>query len=555
MNNKQIAQQLNLISKLMELHGESSFRARAYSQAAYKIDKLSYAVDKENLETKAIPGIGSSIKEVLSQIVTEEPVIVLEELLAQTPPGLIEMMNIKGLGPKKLRTIWQELEIESMGELAYACEENRLTVLKGFGEKTQSNILNNIRFLEQQKGWYLYADAWAIVQILKSGIEKFSEDWHLVGEMALQNVTIQKIDYIGIKSLASISAELKKLWPEEGIIIDSVTQKLSIHLSQGPALHFHHVDSKLLGLKQIELSSTPEWWDSFTLNFQLPQEAASEEEVWLALNKQAVPYYLRHGSYVESKEKLNHEVPIVEEEDIKGVIHAHSTYSDGQHTIKEMAEYAKALGYEYLVMSDHSQSAFYANGLKADRILQQHEEIDRLNAQLAPFKIFKSIESDILYDGSLDYPDEILSKFDLVIASIHSHLQMTEEKAMERVLKAIEHPFTTILGHPTGRLLLSRPGYPLNMEKIIAHCKKHDVVIEINAHPRRLDLDWSYISATQGSGVLLSINPDAHSMEGISMIKFGVKAAQKGGLRRNQNLSSMSLAAFNTFLKAQKSKH
>lgn len=555
MNNKQIAQQLNLISKLMELHGESSFRARAYSQAAYKIDKLTYTVDKENLETKAIPGIGSSIKEVLSQIVTEEPVIVLEELLAQTPPGLIEMMNIKGLGPKKLRTIWQELEIESMGELAYACEENRLTALKGFGEKTQSNILNNIRFLEQQKGWYLYADAWAIVQILESSIENFTEDWHLVSEMALQNVTIQNIDYIGVKSLTSISEQLKTLWPEEEIIIDSATQKLSIHLSQGPALHFQHVDSKLLGLKQIELSSTPEWWDSFTLNFQLPQEAASEEEVWLALNKQAVPYYLRHGSYVESKEKLNHEVPIVEEEDIKGIIHSHSTYSDGQHTIKEMAEHAKALGYEYLVMSDHSQSAFYANGLKADRILQQHEEIEELNEQLAPFKIFKSIESDILYDGSLDYPDEILSKFDLVISSIHSHLQMTEEKAMERVLKAIEHPFTTILGHPTGRLLLSRPGYPLNMEKIIAHCKKHDVVLEINAHPRRLDLDWSYISATQESGVLLSINPDAHSIAGISMIKFGVKAAQKGGLRRNQNLSSMSLDEFNTFLKAQKSKH
>lgn len=555
MNNKQIAQQLNLISKLMELHGESSFRARAYSQAAYKIDKLTYTVDKENLETKAIPGIGSSIKEVLSQIVTEEPVIVLEELLAQTPPGLIEMMNIKGLGPKKLRTIWQELEIESMGELAYACEENRLTALKGFGEKTQSNILNNIRFLEQQKGWYLYADAWAIVQILESSIENFTEDWHLVSEMALQNVTIQNIDYIGVKSLTSISEQLKTLWPEEEIIIDSATQKLSIHLSQGPALHFQHVDSKLLGLKQIELSSTPEWWDSFTLNFQLPQEAASEEEVWLALNKQAVPYYLRHGSYVESKKKLNHEVPIIEEEDIKGIIHSHSTYSDGQHTIKEMAEHAKALGYEYLVMSDHSQSAFYANGLKADRILQQHEEIEELNEQLAPFKIFKSIESDILYDGSLDYPDEILSKFDLVIASIHSHLQMTEEKAMERVLKAIEHPFTTILGHPTGRLLLSRPGYPLNMEKIIAHCKKHDVVLEINAHPRRLDLDWSYISATQESGVLLSINPDAHSIAGISMIKFGVKAAQKGGLRRNQNLSSMSLDEFNTFLKAQKSKH
>lgn len=550
-----IAQQLTLISKLMELHGESSFRARAYSQAAYKIDKLSYPLNKENLETKDIPGIGVSLKELLLEIVSEQPVGLLEDLLAKTPSGLIEMMKIKGLGPKKLRTIWQELEIETIGELAYACEENRLTALKGFGEKTQSNVLQNIRFLEQQKGWYLYADAWDIIQILESGIDNLSTDWHLVGEVSLHNVTIQNIDYIGTSSMEDISEELTKLWPSEEIIINQDQRKLTIHLSQGPALHFQQVETSLLGLKKIELSSTPEWWDSFKLNFQLPEEAYTEEEIWLGLNLVAIPYYLRHGSYLESKKKLEHEDLIIQEHDIKGVIHSHSTYSDGLHTLKEMAEHAKALGYEYLVMSDHSQSAFYANGLKVDRIIQQHEEIDQLNEQLAPFKIFKSIESDILYDGSLDYSEEILSKFDLVIASIHSHLQMTEEKAMERVLKAIENPFTTILGHPTGRLLLSRPGYPLNMEKVIAHCKKYNVIIEINAHPRRLDLDWSLISATQESGVKLSINPDAHSTEGISMIKFGVKAAQKGGLRSKQNLSSMSLAEFNTFLKAQKSKH
>jgi DNA polymerase (family 10) len=244
----------------------------------------------------------------------------------------------------------------------------------------------------------------------------------------------------------------------------------------------------------------------------------------------------------------------IQSSDIKGIIHSHSTWSDGLHTIEQMAVAAKEKGFEYLVISDHSKSAFYANGLHEDRIRAQHKEIDALNKKLAPFVIFKSIESDILNDGSLDYPDEILALFDIVIASVHSNLKMTEEKAMMRLMNAIENPYTSILGHPTGRLLLSRKGYPINHEAIIMACAANNVVIELNAHPRRLDMDWRYIHQAMQEDVLISINPDAHAIDGFEDCAYGVLVAQKAGLTAAQNLSSFSLAEMMEFISYQQAK-
>jgi len=218
------------------------------------------------------------------------------------------------------------------------------------------------------------------------------------------------------------------------------------------------------------------------------------------------------------------------------------------NTIEEMANECIRRNYEYLVISDHSQTAVYANGLKEDRVIEQQKNIDELNKKLSPFKIFKSIESDILNDGSLDYPEEVLKSFDLVIASVHSNLKMTEEKAMARLIKAIENPYTDILGHMTGRLLLSRNGYPVDHKKIIEACAANNVVIEINAHPRRLDIDWKWIGYAMEKGVLLSIDPDAHALDGFDDVKYGVLAAQKGGLTAKQNLSSFSLKEFEQWL-------
>jgi DNA polymerase (family 10) len=246
---------------------------------------------------------------------------------------------------------------------------------------------------------------------------------------------------------------------------------------------------------------------------------------------------------------------LIQPQDIRGIIHSHSKWSDGSYSIKEMAEAAIQTGFQYLVISDHSRAAFYANGLDEKRIHDQQKEIDALNEMIQtkypekPFRIFKSIESDILTDGQLDYDNETLKTFDLVIASVHSQLNMSEEKAMSRLIRAIENPFTTILGHPTGRLLLSRKGYPIDHKKIIDACLANGVVIELNAHPRRLDIDWKWIPYILDRGGWISINPDAHELEGFNDIRYGVMAAQKGGATADRNLSSLSLPAFERFLK------
>jgi DNA polymerase (family 10) len=291
----------------------------------------------------------------------------------------------------------------------------------------------------------------------------------------------------------------------------------------------------------------------FQKNFKFISEASIFEQLGISF----IPPAQREDPAILSSLLSNNKkrlAPSIQVEDIRGIIHSHSTWSDGIHTIEQMAKAAKEAGYEYLVISDHSKSAFYANGLEIERIAAQHKEIDALNKKLAPFVIFKSIESDILNDGSLDYPEEILESFDIVIASIHSNLKMTEEKAMMRLLNAINNPYTSILGHPTGRLLLSRKGYPVNHAAIIEACADNNVVIELNAHPRRLDMDWRYIAGAVEKDVLISINPDAHAVEGFSDCKYGVLVAQKAGLTAAQNLSSFSLQEMMEFVAFQQAK-
>ncbi|WP_438945890.1 PHP domain-containing protein, partial [Sediminibacterium sp.] len=293
---------------------------------------------------------------------------------------------------------------------------------------------------------------------------------------------------------------------------------------------------------------------SATIGWEDTKIYAGEESIFEEAGCSFIPAYMREDSEIIAQAKKNKIAPAITEKDIKGIIHSHSTWSDGGNTIQQMAEAAINEGLEYLVISDHSKSAFYANGLSIERVLQQHQEIEKLNQQMAPFKIFKSIESDILNDGSLDYPDEILAQFDLVIASVHSNLKMNEEKANARVIKAIENKYTNILGHPTGRLLLSRAGYPIDHEKIIDACAANGVVIELNAHPRRLDLDWRWIRRAIEKNVLISINPDAHTIDGFKDCKYGVLVAQKAGLIPLQNLSSYTFSQLESFIQAQKQK-
>ncbi|MEP0710947.1 MAG: PHP domain-containing protein, partial [Algoriphagus sp.] len=281
--------------------------------------------------------------------------------------------------------------------------------------------------------------------------------------------------------------------------------------------------------------------DKETIAQKLQKKDYSSENEFFSINKlQIIPVEMREG-YGEVELAKENKIPeLLTDKDLKGILHNHSTYSDGKHTLRQMAEYCKELGYEYLGISDHSKTAFYAGGLTEYQILKQHQEIDLLNKELAPFRIFKSIESDILSDGKLDYSDEVLASFDFIVASVHSILNMDIKRATSRLITAIENPYTTILGHPTGRLLLRRQGYPIDHKAIIDACAQHNVVIEINANPWRLDLDWRYVRYAMEQGVMLSINPDAHAMEGYADMRYGVLVGRKGGLTKDMTLNAKS---------------
>jgi len=284
------------------------------------------------------------------------------------------------------------------------------------------------------------------------------------------------------------------------------------------------------------------------------EKVKHEEDIYDSLDLAFIPPELREGTFEVDMSQSAQLPVLLEMSDLKGSFHNHSTYSDGKNTIREMAQKCIDSGYQYLGMADHSKSAFYASGLQEFQVAQQHEEIDRLNDELAPFKIFKGIESDILNDGSLDYDDSILATFDFIVASIHSNLNMDKTKAMTRLLRAIENPYTTFLGHPTGRLLLSRAGYPVDHKVLIDACAKNKVIIEINANPWRLDLDWRWVHYALDQGVMLSINPDAHEIDGIDDMYFGVCVGRKGGLSKKETFNAMGLKDVEKYLAERKSK-
>ncbi len=544
----------------MDIHGEDSFRSKSYSILAFNIERLPAEIETmADAELFGIKGIGDRTGKKIRELKATGRLPQLEELLTATPPGILEMMQIKGIGPKKIATIWKELDIESLGELEYACNENRLVALKGFGAKTQETILQNIIYFKQNQGFYLWSEVEEIGNNLIAQLQKIHTGklFSLTGDIRRQCETVEFIEVVTdlekdvLSKMFSGNPEVKvEVVPAAA---DNYRpEAITISVPQYPRYKFYFSDRSQLFNVLFATTGSDEFVLSFLKSYKYPEASASEMEIFTANGLSYILPSQRETGDILNKKVQQGAEDVIKPTDIKAIIHSHSTYSDGVHTIEQMAVAAKKQGLEYLVLSDHSQSAGYAGGLKPDKIAAQHQEIDALNARLAPFKIFKSIESDILNDGSLDYSAQVLETFDLVIASVHSNLKMSEEKAMERVLTAIRNPFTTILGHPTGRLLLSRKGYPLDHRAIIDACAEHGVVIEINAHPRRLDIDWRWIPYAMERRVLLSVNPDAHSVEGFKDTYYGVKIAQKGGLTARHNLSSFSLEEFDEFLKKKK---
>ena len=556
MDNHAIADNFSLLSKLMDIHGDNSFKAKSYSSAAFTIDKLPTPLSAMPADKIfSIRGIGDAIgKKIVAQLETGQ-LSILKEYLEKTPPGILEMLGIKGIGPKKIASIWKELEIESLGELLYACNENRLTLYKGFGEKSQQNIKEAIEFYLGTKGSYLYQQMESYASAIDSKLkETFLQDqFMLTGEFRRQMEIINTLEWVTTVPANQLKDFFLANEFETSSIVDGY---VSFKGKENITLGFYCTDKDHF-FSQLFLTTCSEEflteWKEAT-EWDTEKTYLSEEAIFVSANISPIPAFQREKVSVIHLAKAGQLPEVIQPEDIKGIIHSHSNWSDGVNTLEQMTTAAKTKGLEYLVISDHSKSAFYANGLSEERIRAQHKQVDELNPLLSPFKIFKSIESDILNDGSLDYSNTVLAGFDLVIASVHSNLKMSEEKAMMRLLKAIENPFTSILGHMTGRLLLSRNGYPVNYKLIIEACAANQVVIELNAHPRRLDIDWRWIDYALEKNVLISINPDAHNIDGFDDCRFGILAAQKAGLTREQNLSSFSLEAFEKFVSVQKAK-
>lgn len=543
LSNRDISSILTQYAKLYELHDGNPFKVKSLAAAAFNIKKIAAPLaDMSEDELNKVPQLGKSLAPKVIEIIQSGSFKELDELMEITPKGIQDILQVKGLGPKKVEVLWKTVGITSIPELLDACRENRLVEIKGFGFKTQAQILNDIEFKFSAEGQFHWAKMQAVVAFLDQTFEGMPEveQYQVVGEFRRFNDIVHSVDYVLVtENLEAVSEHLCESENFELFDCDEDSYTL-VYLE---ALHIRLLNSshERWGNSLLEHTATESHLD--LIKYQSRAGNFEEEEnIYQSLGLPYVLPELREG--LNELQHLNEQDKLITFKDLKGTLHNHTTYSDGLHTLTEMAQEARMMGLEYIGICDHSQTASYAGGLRPERVLEQMREIDALNEKMAPFKIFKGIESDILSDGSLDYSDDILQLFDLVVASVHSNLSMNQEKAHSRLIKAIENPYTNILGHPTGRLLLMRSGYPIDHAYIIDACIANHVVIELNAHPYRLDLDWRWIDYALNKGGMISINPDAHQKEGLSDMQYGVNVARKGYLKPEQCLNALDVNAF-----------
>ena len=546
-SNREISRLFNLYAELLLLHEKNERLSKLLSGAAYRLRNMSdEVVTLPRNELSKLFRI--EICEIIGELKDSTTIEALDELIQLTPPGLFEMMRIRGLGGKKLSALWRTAKIDSVDALLEAARKNELSKIPGFGIKTQQNIIKSIESYTSNKDRFHYASVADMAAMLVAVLQKVCKTKlvSLCGEIRRQSLTVAGIEIIA-------AATAKKLADKE------IKRFLLVESSSPSETKAHTLDEIPVTIYHVGVAEFYEQLFRRTGNEEHVKKVLAKIKGNVALSSEEEIYKKAKYSYVipEMRENVAEwqplNSPLLELKDIRGVVHNHTTWSDGVDTLSDFIQACKKKKYEYTVISDHSKNAFYAGGLKEDKVLKQMDEIDKLNKKVSPFKIFKSIECDILVSGELDYGNDFLQEFDLVIISVHQLLKMDEERATKRLIKAIENPYTTILGHMTGRQLLIRPGYPVNFEKVIDACAANGVVIEINANPYRLDMDWSHIPYALKKGVMISINPDAHSIAEIDNIRWGVSAARKGGLTRDMTWNAMSLAKIEQWLKKRES--
>ena len=553
MENDELVDSLELLVKLWDVHGVNEFKAKNLSFAVRGLDKFPGKINQLTTDQLVlIPGVGKIIVQLIYQLAQTGTCQELEEIVEKTPAGILDLLKIKGLGAKKVRAIWQELNVSNFEDLNTACQNGQIEKLKGFGSAIQSSIQSQIIYIQENrkklrldKAIFLSDRILAMLQVTFDKIA-ISGELRRNCEVITSLVFVIETDNIfgsqsEISELKGFAEDLQASSPFtwRGFFEDHLIP-IEIHLvneSEFVSALFQH------SAHENHLESI-----DFYNQFQ-GKTLLTEESIYQERNLPFIVPEMREGLQEFEWAGQHKNTDLIEEQDLQGCLHNHSVYSDGKNTLQEMAEACRSLGLHYFGIADHSQYAAYAGGLKEEDVYRQHEEIDRLNSLWSDFTILKGIEADILPDGSLDYNDHILSQFDYVVASVHANLTMDLDKAMDRLIRAIENPYTSILGHPTGRLLLSRPGYPLNTHKILDACLANGVSIELNASPYRLDLDWRHIYAAMDKGVFVSINPDAHKIEGLKDMTYGVKVGRKGGLLKALTLNALPLNDLIAFFK------
>jgi DNA polymerase (family X) len=583
MDKTQIAAMLEDIATLLTLKdGSNPFEVRAYEKGAQAVSGLDGDIEQLTRagKLKGVPGLGATIIKRIEEAVESGHIAFLDELRESTPQVKLDMLRIQGVGPKKINVIYDNLHVNSIEELEQACREDKVAHLPGFGKKTQDNILQGIAFLTQHAGRFLYPVAEYEAETIRAALETLPQIVRLrvAGSLRRRRETIGDIDVVTsvaddasdedrraimefFTSQPTVQAITGKGETKSSVVLRSgINMDLRVVKdSQFPSTLHHFTGSKEhhIPLRRRALSM------GMTINdYGLFKETPAglelvpcqnEADVYTALGLAYIEPELREDMG-EIEAAATGKLPIlVEERDLRGVLHVHSTWSDGKNTVREMAEACIARGLTYLGMADHSKFAAYANGLSEDALRRQGEEIDRLNEEFAGrLRILKGSECDILRDGSLDYADDVLASLDFVVASIHSNFNLPKEEQTQRMLRAIANPYVSIIGHPTGRVLLEREGYALDMDAVIDAAIEHGVCIEINANPSRLDMDWRLVKRARDKGMKIPINPDAHVIAGLGDMRYGIGCARKGWLRASDVLNTMPVVDLLAFFQKQR---
>ncbi|MCH8568204.1 MAG: DNA polymerase/3'-5' exonuclease PolX [Balneolales bacterium] len=586
LENHFVAQQLETTATYMRLAGENDFKAIAFDRAARTIEGLQEDI-QEIVDAKKltdIKGIGKSIAEDIYQLQEKGEIPVLTMLKEKVPEGLVKWLGISGLGPKKIYKIHKELGITEISELKEKCSDGSVAGLSGMGQKSAAKILKSIEWMEQFSERCRLDVAMDISDRMYSSLSGLNgvKQISVAGSLRRSAETIGDIDIL-IAAEKDDAATIFATFTSHKDVVEVLGKgdtKSSVRTAEGRQVDLRIVSEEqfpaalmyFTGSKEHNIVMRQRARDKgLTLNeyglfqmdekgntdFDRPVKTASEKEIYKELDLNFVPPELREdrGEFdFFEKHKLD-DARLPQEGDIKGVLHAHSTWSDGKKSIREMAEACIEKGYTYLGITDHSKTAAYAGGLTVDQVKKQWDEIDELNEHFrengVEFRVFKGIESDMLQDGSLDYPDEILEGFDFVIASLHASLDMPPDKMLARYTRAIENPFTRIVGHPTARLLLRRDGSKVDINKLVELAAKHNTAIEINASPWRLDIDWRYGQKAKKEGLLTAICPDAHDIPGLDDMKYGVAIARKGWFSKDRIINTKTAEELETWFRSR----